>query len=567
MKQPPSILASVGVIATLIAAGVRHVVTCPGSRNAPLLYAAAAAQDLGLLTLHPRSDERVAGFHGLGLSLGDGHRPVAVLVTSGTAVANLHPAMVEAAHAGVPLLAISADRPEELHGTGANQTTDHYGMFSPAVPTVQLQATDLGAAAQGVSMAVAAEAIAAAVRHRHQLMPVHLNIELRDPLVPTVAVDTDAMVALRATLQDAIIAAERTYAATSAVDPAGVTAEQIDPAPLTIDRTVVVAGHDAGPGAGALATAMGWPLIAEVTSNSGRAPHWVESYRTAIVDQLERGAQIDQIIVIGRPTLSRELTRLLTLPTAKLIAIAQQYGGVDKWANPLGRAAMTLDAVPANWLVPRPKSSRREAFALSWSPDAASRQQRRDAASWDGRAVAAVVAQTADVRDLLVLGPSGPIRLIDDQPEPARATVLANRGLSGIDGVISTAYGAAQVWSGGAVRALMGDLTFLHDLNALQTGAGEPVPSLQIVVVNDRGGTIFAGLEHGDVARSGAHAARAVDRLLTTVPQADIGALCAGYSVRHVQVLDASALEAAIRTPARGITVIEALVSKTSTTS
>ncbi|NCD19386.1 MAG: 2-succinyl-5-enolpyruvyl-6-hydroxy-3-cyclohexene-1-carboxylate synthase, partial [Actinobacteria bacterium] len=125
------------VVTQLVAAGVRDVVLSPGSRSAPLAYALAAAERAGWLRVHVRVDERSAGFFALGLAraaaLSGVARPVAVATTSGTAVANLHPAVLEASHSGIPLLVVSADRPHELRGTGANQTTAQVGIFGGAV--------------------------------------------------------------------------------------------------------------------------------------------------------------------------------------------------------------------------------------------------------------------------------------------------------------------------------------------------------------------------------------------------------------------------------------------------
>ncbi|TRW44457.1 thiamine pyrophosphate-binding protein, partial [Georgenia yuyongxinii] len=178
------------LVTTLVAHGVRHVVLAPGSRSAPLAYALQAAEAAGWLSLHVRIDERVAGFVALGLTragaiAADGApgRPVAVVTTSGTAVANLHPAVLEATHAGLPLVIISADRPHEMRGTGANQTTDQVGIFGTAVR----YAVDLPAGAPGGSQLdqILTRALAAAqgLRSNHP-GPVHLNVALRDPLAP-----------------------------------------------------------------------------------------------------------------------------------------------------------------------------------------------------------------------------------------------------------------------------------------------------------------------------------------------------------------------------------------------
>jgi 2-succinyl-5-enolpyruvyl-6-hydroxy-3-cyclohexene-1-carboxylate synthase len=133
MTVPPAVTAARALVADLVSRGVRDVVLAPGSRSAPLAYAVAEAADSGRITLHVRIDERTAGFLALGLSKGAEGAPVAVVTTSGTAVANLHPAVLEASHTGLPLVLLTADRPHELRGTGASQTTDQVGIFGNAV--------------------------------------------------------------------------------------------------------------------------------------------------------------------------------------------------------------------------------------------------------------------------------------------------------------------------------------------------------------------------------------------------------------------------------------------------
>ena len=155
----------------LVAAGVEHLVLCPGSRSAPLAFASYDAAEAGRITLHTRIDERTAGFLALGLAKGS-HRPAVVFCTSGTAAANLHPAVLEAAHAGVPLVVVTADRPASMRGTGANQTTDQVGLFGDAAPTLDV------ASADDLAGVVVGEG------------PVHVNVQFVEPLVPGVGRST-----------------------------------------------------------------------------------------------------------------------------------------------------------------------------------------------------------------------------------------------------------------------------------------------------------------------------------------------------------------------------------------
>ena len=168
------------IVDELVRNDVRHVVLSPGSRNAALAMALHDAAEAGTLTLHVRIDERVAGFLALGLSRGGG-RPAAVVCTSGTAAANLHPAVLEAYHSGVGLLAITADRPPELHGTGANQTIDQRGLFGPAAVAVEFPVAERREGQNQVWRGLVCRAVAQAEHGR----PVQVNVPFREPLVPT----------------------------------------------------------------------------------------------------------------------------------------------------------------------------------------------------------------------------------------------------------------------------------------------------------------------------------------------------------------------------------------------
>jgi 2-succinyl-5-enolpyruvyl-6-hydroxy-3-cyclohexene-1-carboxylate synthase len=160
--------------------------------------------------------------------------------------------------------------------------------------------------------------------------------------------------------------------------------------------------------------------------------------------------------------------------------------------------------------------------------------------------------------DVLVVGSSNPVRDLDLTARWAEPpVVLANRGLAGIDGMLSTAAGIALGLPDRRVRALVGDLTFLHDVGGLLVPATEPAVDLQVVVLNDAGGSIFATLEHGAPER-----ARTFERVFGTPHTADLAALCAGYGVRHVRVSDETALAAALAAPGRGLSVVEVRVDR-----
>ncbi|MCU1437584.1 MAG: 2-oxoglutarate decarboxylase, partial [Naasia sp.] len=290
--NPASRFAS-AFLTRLAAAGMRHVVVAPGSRSQALALAAADLEAAGTVRLHVRIDERVAGFLALGLALESG-APVAVIVTSGTAVAELHPAMLEAWHSGVPLVAITADRPEELRGIAANQATVQPGIFGPAA----VWSVDVPAPADGDDP----EAAAALADRAYDAAtwtpgPVHVNLALRDPL---------SGAASPAAVGDRGPARRPTPVAVRLADAGA---------------TVVVAGAGAGPAAEDFARGAGLPLLAEVTSGARFGPNLVAGYRSVLRDPA-LAERVRRVVVFGRPNLSREVPALLARPGVQSIVVA-----------------------------------------------------------------------------------------------------------------------------------------------------------------------------------------------------------------------------------------------------
>jgi 2-succinyl-5-enolpyruvyl-6-hydroxy-3-cyclohexene-1-carboxylate synthase len=515
------------VVDRLLAAGVTEVVLAPGSRNAPLAFVVWAADKDKRLRLHTRIDERTAGFLALGLSK-VGAR-AAVLCTSGTAVANLHPAVLEAAHAGVPLVVVTADRPARLRGTGANQTTDQVGIFGPMVGTHDLVApADLAAVEWGAPG------------------PLHLNVQLDVPLVPEDAVGFDTSRRSSAAAQPPSLVGRHERSE-----------ERAKPVSRPLPRgprTVVVAGDDAGPPARLLAEAAGWPLLAEPTSGARTGEHALRCYRLLVASDL--GDEIERVVVFGRPTLSRPVTTLLERTDVEVLVVP----GPGVWpVRPAG--ATVLDAPPratephdtdwlARWKAADRDVGRRVDQLLAGQP------------SLTPYDVAGAVSRALPAGGMLVVGASSPIRDLDLMGRPApvgeRRRVIANRGLAGIDGTISTAIGASLGRRHSTRNlALMGDLTFLHDLNGLLVGRGEPRPDVTIVVSNDDGGSIFAMLEQGAPEH-----AESFERLFGTPQGADLASLCVGTRTSYLKVASRPALEHALASPNGGIEVIEATIGR-----
>ncbi|WP_426311006.1 2-succinyl-5-enolpyruvyl-6-hydroxy-3-cyclohexene-1-carboxylic-acid synthase [Cellulosimicrobium sp. E-16] len=596
--QPSAVRSAFALVHRLLHEGVADVVLAPGSRSAPLAYALAAASDLGHLTLHVRVDERAAGFLALGLSRGAGPvvrggvalpRPVAVVTTSGTAVANLHPAVLEAHHTGVPLVLLTADRPHELRGTGANQTTHQAGIFGAAVRfAADVPAPDGRPGEVRDLLAVATRALAEAVGARSgHPGPVHLDLAYREPLVPVAATGPGTPAAIPDPLgvRSAVVLPAAAPPAPSEAQRGDVAVHLGAPvAPVAVPvpdgRTVVVAGDGAGRVARDLSEARGWPLLAEPSSGSAGGPNMVVAHALVLgVDELVAGAE--HVVVLGRPTLSRPVQRLLGRPDVEVSVVAP---GAGPWPDAARNASTVLTAVPARWLDPRPGTPDLSELAPGPTPGHAT--DRRWLARWraasaaaaevvaaatdgsltDGPSVARAVVGGCGPDDLLVVGSSNPVRdlalvlgLDADVPR-----VLANRGLAGIDGTVSTALGAA-VATGRPhrrTRALLGDLTFLHDAGGLLRGPHEPHVDLQLVVVNDDGGSIFAGLEPGGLGATSAAAGRTFERVFATPHGANLAQLCAGYGVDHQLVQDVPSLRHALAAPSHGVQVLEVRVSR-----
>ncbi|WP_308070835.1 2-succinyl-5-enolpyruvyl-6-hydroxy-3-cyclohexene-1-carboxylic-acid synthase [Microbacterium nymphoidis] len=505
----PAMAAMAALLDELVAAGLQHIVLCPGSRSQALALLAADLERSGRVRLHVRVDERSAGFLALGIGRQSG-RPAAVIVTSGTAVGNLLPAAMEAHHAGVPLLLLTADRPHELRGVGANQATTQPGMFSAFVRFE----TDAPVPVEAAEMLDTAEIhgyreLARRAWRAATGAPagaVHLNLPVREPLAGAFPEWWSKPASGEG----------------SASDPAGgAESAAVDEGALGWDlpaHTLLVAGADAGPEAAVLAEERGWPLVAEIVSGARLGANVVPDYRAALRSP-ELADTIQRVAVIGHPTLTREVARLLS------------------------RADLDIVAVPATG----------ERLNLNGRTRPVTVEQLRDAARGDrdslerwlrGSAPAApaeggisradlvrAVWRASGPADRVMFGSSRLVRVADSVLEPRAVRVHANRGLAGIDGTIATAIGIDAAAQSGVTRVILGDLTLLHDAGSLLLPADEPDPHVQLVVGNDGGGTIFDTLEVAGVA-----APEAFRRVQYTPQQVDLAALARAYGWEHVRV-------------------------------
>ena len=538
MVNPSTTQARV-VVDELIRGGVRDVVLCPGSRNAPLAFALHDADRAGRLRLHVRIDERTAGFLAIGLAVAE-RAPVCVAMTSGTAVANLGPAVVEANYARVPLIVLSANRPYELLGTGANQTFEQLGYFGTQVR----ENISLGLAEHAPENIAVFNAqwrsatcrvlVAAKGSRSANAGPVQFDIPMREPLVP------DA---------DDVEAPGRPYAPEGRPDGRSwthtptVTFDQ----PLDIDvtpDTVVIAGH----GAGAHPNLAHLPTVAEPTAPPAKNPLHPFALRLL---------RPKQVIMAGRPTLHRPVSTLLADPSVPVFALTTgpRWPDVSGNSQATGTRAVTSGAPSADWL-------RRCAEANSHAVTAV-RDQLAAHPLTTGLHVAAAIADAVRPGDQLVLGASNPVRDIALVGlDAAGVKVRSNRGVAGIDGTVSTAIGAALAHEragGGRTIALLGDLTFVHDSSGLLIGPTEPTPhDLTIVVSNDNGGGIFEVLEQGDP-----RFADVSSRIFGTPHDVDVGALCRAYHVDSRQI-EVDELSEALAEQYGGMRVLEVKADRSS---
>ncbi|WP_165164611.1 2-succinyl-5-enolpyruvyl-6-hydroxy-3-cyclohexene-1-carboxylic-acid synthase [Corynebacterium qintianiae] len=511
-----------------LAENVTDVVLSPGSRNSPLAYALLARGDI---RVHVRIDERSAAFTALGIARVQ-RRHVGVVMTSGTAVANAYPAVIEARMSHTPLAVISADRPERMLGTGASQTIWQQGIFGRYAETQQVTET-------GDAITFAADVV-------------HINVALDTPLVPGNL--------------------PAPHGEPRRVGPGRFDgARWVDHGEVDIDLdkdTLVISGDEAWEVPGLEHV----PTIAEPTAPAPFHqvhPLAARFFAQASVSVSHDGGDFaastkpDQVIVVGHPTLHRDVMVLLADPDIRVIGLSRTETFTGK--PQLRGSRVRATGQPSDtWL------------KICEAAGEVGAQTVRDALAeemfgFTGLHVAAAVGDTLGVGDTLVLGASNPVRdaSLVGLPFDGVATVSA-RGAAGIDGTVSQAVGVAlatQALHPDEIRAprtvaLMGDLTFLHDVGGLLIGPGQRRPSnLTVVVANDNGGGIFESLEVGAPAVRGAF-----EEAFGTPHGVEIEALAEAYGVRYLRAESLSELSGALvdtREAPAPITLIEARTTRT----
>ena len=488
----------------LYSAGVRDVVIAPGSRSAPLALALARRDQFNR---HIHIDERSAGFVALGISKATS-RPVATVCTSGTATANFHPALLEASHSDVPLIVITADRPSELQGIGSNQTTNQSALYGSALRHfLEIEA--------GTSLAW--------IDHFNNAVdglngPMQINIAFREPLLPEGEVVSQVIPAFEVSAQ-----AEKMAPALSEL---GITSGQ---------RGVVVVGYGLGTFSrqefSAWSTRLGWPVVAEdPLSHSAAIQHASLLVGTTFASEK---LQPEVALVIGKIGLSRSVMALLTR-TSRVIGIDSHH----EVSNPLRKNEVQLAALPRvdvdadpNWLQAWHQASAKAADALALP-------------TWSEQNLAAIFARSLPSRSSLFIGSSRPIRDIEAFAAPrGDIDVFGNRGLAGIDGNISTAIGISRVRPG-RTFVYLGDIAFLHDVNALINDA----PNLTVVVVDNNGGGIFSTLPQRGVDH--------FEEVFGTPHNRDLTAIAAGFGIHVTRVASLQEFEQALSQEHAALNVI-----------
>jgi 2-succinyl-5-enolpyruvyl-6-hydroxy-3-cyclohexene-1-carboxylate synthase len=523
------------LLAQLVANGVDHIFLAPGARSQALAIAAGQLAAAGHVQLHVRLDERSMAFQALGVGLSSGF-PAALITTSGTAVANRHPAVLEAHHAGVPMILLTADRPAELRGVGANQTTNQVGIFGEAVrecidvpaPTDSDRPESLASLASNLAV----DAIATSV---NQPGPVQLNLCFREPLS---AAEPDAAQVFESVVA-ALDRASDEHVHDDDCDHDGAhqheATEPVGEADSVIDlslKTVVIAG-DGGYLARWYTT--GLPLLAEPSSGVRGLPEAIAGYLWLLEGRSDLVDQIEQVLVFGKPTLSRQIQAMLKKPGLRILTDPGRHGVF----NPTGTATPLGDDIE---FVGEPDRAWLKAWQSAGSELLAEQPNPSPRKGVSRRQLVESVYSAARKTTPILLGASRLIREADRWAPLKERTVFANRGLAGIDGTIATATGIAMTHPGAKVRVLLGDLTLLHDASSLVIDPIDANLNIQLIVGNDGGGTIFEGLE---VAKNLPR--DAFEKLFYTPQRVNLELLAGAYGWAYERVTSVGQLELALK--------------------
>jgi 2-succinyl-5-enolpyruvyl-6-hydroxy-3-cyclohexene-1-carboxylate synthase len=499
--NPSTLLARV-IVRQIVEAGITDVVISPGSRNAPLSIAFHQASVKGLIKLHVRIDERTAAFFALGIAKASG-RAVPIVCTSGTAVANYHPAVLEASHTNLPLLVLTADRPASLRKTGANQTTEQARIFGKAVRYF----ADVSGSVYPMELPL----------NSLQSGPVHLNIQFEEPLIGDKSDNW---------LNDLTITAPKIF-------------DRKTPGTFYTKSTrgVLVIGHDRGglsvDAVRNFADALGWPVIAEDPLTFEKAISHASVFLTsrAIADDLAP----DTVVVIGRTTLSRSINAFIKM-ARKEIVIDPRMATVDS-DRMASQKFVQLPKVEV-----QPADSEYQEKWQKYSQRAA--KMIGDISQWSEALIARQIGSEISTGTSLFVSSSRPIRDLEGFASARNGVeTFANRGLAGIDGNISTALGIASQRT--STIAVLGDLGFLHDLTGLIHN--EEI-NLKIFVINNDGGGIFSTLSQRGVA--------GFEEVFGTPHGRDLAAIANAIGVPAKTIATQAELKSELAAPIKGVSVV-----------
>ena len=490
------------IVRQIVEAGITDAVLAPGSRNAPLSIAFYQAEQAGLIRLHVKIDERGAAFFALGLTKATG-RPVPVICTSGTAVANFHPAILEASHSNAPLLLLTADRPARLRRTGANQTTEQARIFGKAVRYF----ADVSGSAYPMELPF----------NSLQTGPVHLNIQFEEPLIG----DADTSWLDQIKIVEPKVFARKTPGTFHTKSTRG----------------LLVIGHDRGglsrDSVEKFATELGWPVIAEDPLSFKDAVAHASLFLTST--KIRSEIKPDTVVIIGRTTLSRSINALIA-QARKIIVIDPRMATVDQDRSAdqkfLAIPNLEVPSADPDWVATWKKLGERAAKVVS------------ELNAWSEETFARDFAAALPIGASLFVASSRPIRDLEGFARPRKdLQVFANRGLAGIDGNISTALGISC--RSEKTFAVLGDLAFLHDVSAL---AHSGDPDLRLFVIDNNGGGIFSTLPQAGVD--------GFEKIFGTPHSRDIQAIAASFGVKTSKISTSTELAKIVAAPVKGFDIV-----------
>jgi 2-succinyl-5-enolpyruvyl-6-hydroxy-3-cyclohexene-1-carboxylate synthase len=490
------------IVRQIVQAGITDAVLAPGSRNAPLSVAFYQAEQAGLIRLHVKIDERGAAFFALGLTKATG-RPVPVICTSGTAVANFHPAVLEASHSHAPLLLLTADRPARLRRTGANQTTEQARLFGKAVRYF----ADVSGSAYPMELPF----------NSLQTGPVHLNIQFEEPLIG----DSDT------SWLDQIKIAE----------PKVFTRKGPGTFHTKSTRGLLVIGHDRGglsqESVEKFAQELGWPVIVEDPLSFKDAIAHASVFLTSA--KIRSEVKPDTVVIIGRTTLSRSINASIA-QARKTIVIDPRMATVDQDRNAdqkfLALPNLEVPSADPDWVATWKKLGERASKVVS------------ELDSWSEETFARDFAASLPIGASLFIASSRPIRDLEGFAKPRQGVeVFANRGLAGIDGNISTALGIAS--RSKKTFAVLGDLAFLHDVSALSHTDN---PDLRLFVVDNNGGGIFSTLPQAGVD--------GFEKIFGTPHGRDIQAIATAFGIKTSTLSTSAEVARIVTEPVKGFEIV-----------